>query len=132
MQPRLLKTADAEFVKAEFTGKNASGYIPFGDRVLVKCDVSSDKVGSVLITDQKQEQLTMSSVTGVIVAVGEGAFMWNSDKATQALGRKPVVGDRIFMERFAGQPVRGMDGDMYRVMDDRCIGAIQVTEEVQS
>ena len=129
MQPRLLKFSDVEYVEAEFEGKNRSGYVPFGDRVLVLPDVASDRVGSIQITQQKQEQQTMSTVTGVIVAIGEGAFEWNSDKSTKAIGRKPVVGDRIFMERFAGQPLHGLDGNLYRVMDDRCIGAIKAEQE---
>lgn len=128
MKERLLSTIkmqDAEYVEQEFDGVNRSGYVPFGDKVIVLPDKARDAIGSISLPAQVTERYTMAAITGVIVAMGEGAFAWNADKATQTVGRKPQVGDRVFMERYGGQLLYGLDGNMYRVMDDRCIGAIK-------
>lgn len=124
MQPKLIKINSFDFVQAHWSGKNNSGYAPFGDRVLVQVDQASDKAGSLHITDDLKERLSMAAELGLLVAVGEGAFAWNAD-GTKMEGRKPIPGERVFIERYAGQLITGKDGNKYRVMDSKCIGAIQ-------
>jgi len=127
MQPKLIKINSFDFVQAEWSGKNTSGYAPFGDRVLIQVDQASHKAGMIEIPQDVQERLSMAAELGLLVAAGEGAFSFNSD-GTKMTGRKPQPGERVFIERYAGQLVTGVDGQKYRVMDSRCVAAIQEKE----
>lgn len=114
-----------KFEPAAWTGKNTSGFFPLGDKVLVMPDkLKSASEGGVALPPEMIDRMTLAAETGTIVAVGEGAFTWNSDRITKFLGRRPQAGDRVFMERYAGQTLMGTDGQFYRLMDDRSIGAI--------
>lgn len=117
--PKLVRTDVAEFVRSEFEGNN-SGYVPIGDRILVKVDEASGTTsGGVHLPDDTTYKLTMAAETGVIVAMGDAAFYWTFDRSRPWYGRKPRVGDHVYLERYAGRVVKGKDGVMYRVMDDR-------------
>lgn len=122
--PKLVRTDVAEFVRSEFEGNN-SGYVPIGDRILVKVDEASGTTsGGVHLPDDTTYKLTMAAETGVIVAMGDAAFYWTFDRSRPWYGRKPRVGDHVYLERYAGRVVKGKDGVMYRVMDDRCLAAV--------
>ena len=126
MQPKLLKTGQAEYLHSEWGGVNGSGYIPLDDKVLILPDIASSRTsGGVELPPEMVERATMASETGVIVAVGDGAFIWNSDRTAKWTGRRPQSGDRVYMQRYAGQLLHGDDGLQYRVMDYKCIGAIK-------
>lgn len=71
---------------------------------------------------------TQASEAGVIVAIGPGAFKFNSNGVNEFEGRKPQPGDRVFVERYAGQLMYGADKEVYRMMDDTSIGAIAIKE----
>lgn len=124
MQPKLLKTDHAEYVEGKFSGKNESGFVPIGDRVLVMPDAAAQKTsGGIDLPDSVIEKQAFASQTGVVVEMGEGAFKWNADRARVFEGKKPEVGSRVFFDRYAGGDIhRGRDGKMYRIMDDKCIG----------
>lgn len=125
MQPKLFKTTLAEFEKAKWTGKDTSGLHPLGDRVLVLPDKSAERTsGGVELPPDVTARHTLAAEAGVVVAVGDGAFTWNSDKATPYLGKKPVPGDRVAIERYSGQLFHGLDGQVYRLMESACIGAL--------
>jgi co-chaperonin GroES (HSP10) len=124
MEPKLVRTELAEFVRTEFTG-NTSGYVPIGDRVLVKVDEAATTTsGGVYLPDDTTYKMTMAAETGVIVAMGDAAFYWTFDRSKDWYGRKPKIGDHVYLERYAGRVIKGKDGTMYRVMDDRCIAAL--------
>lgn len=126
MEAKVIKTEFAQYDKAKWTGKNESGFIPVGDRVLVLPDSASETTsGGISLPQPLIERMTMSAETGVMVAIGDGAFIVNSDGISAYSGRKPKPGERVFVERYAGQIINGVDGKKYRVMDSRCIGAIQ-------
>lgn len=128
MEAKLLKTELAEFVRSEFTG-NTSGYIPIGDRVLVKVDeAASTTSGGVYLPEETTYKMTMAAETGVIVAMGDAAFYWTFDRSREWYGSKPKVGDHVYLERYAGRVVKGKDSTMYRVMDDKCICCISNEE----
>jgi chaperonin GroES len=131
MQPKLIdqsmvqKTDLYQYTPAQFAGANTSGANPIGDRVLVKPDRPAAKWGgAVHVPDEVIERMAYAAETGVIVAMGEDAFRWNSDRTRPFEGEKPKVGQRVFFDRYAGGMVRGNDGERYRVMDDKCIGAL--------
>lgn len=127
MQPRLLKTIQAEYVQETYSGKNLSGWKPVGDRVLVKSDkVSTHTSGNILIPDDMQTRMNMASTTGIIIELGDDAFKWNSDRTRRFEGNVPKVGQRIVHVKYAGVEIIGTDGEVYRMMDDKEIGGIQL------
>lgn len=125
MQPRLLTVRRAEYIPAPYSGKNESGCKVVGDRVLVRPDIAAEKAGQVFLSQQTQDSSQMSASTGVIVGVGDDAFAWNTDRSRPWAGYKPIAGDRIYFEKYAGRVVLGKDGVEYRLMDDKCIGGIE-------
>ncbi len=130
MQPKLFKTTIAEYVPAEWTGENQSGLEPVGDRVLVLPDQAADTSGGgIMFTPDAVGRHTMAAEAGVVIALGEGAFKWNSDKVTVFVGRVPAPGDRVCIERYGGQLVHGTDGKIYRIMDGSSVGGIYSKKE---
>lgn len=125
MEGRLITGDQREFVLAPWDGVNRSGYVPLDDKVLVLMDEhASVTSGGVYIPDVAAERQSAAGETGVVVALGPAAF-WQDDEARRAwVGRKPQPGDRVYAERYSGQLVQGVDGRTYRLMSQRCIGAV--------
>lgn len=121
----LITTPLAQYEPAQWNGKNESGIKPIGDRVLVLPDKAPLKsTGGVIFTDQKQDIDGEAAETGVLIGIGEAAWKWNSDRTRPYDGTRPVIGQRIWFERYAGSKQYGKDGVAYRLMDDKCIGAV--------
>ncbi len=126
MEPRLLKTDIAEYTAGVFDGVNRSGIQPIGEKVLVLTDQVKEKTaGGIFITDDARERNALAAETGVIVDVGEGAFVWNDDKSRPWGGYKPKAGDAVYIVRYAGIVFTGDDGQKYRIIDYGQIGAIR-------
>ena len=122
MQPKLLMTPLGEYQPAKWNGKNTAGVRPFGDRVLILPDGAAEQTsGNVYIPEEMQERMAMAAETGILVAMGDDAWLWNSDRTRKLEGEKPKVGDRVGFERYAGSIRHGKDGRLYRVMDDKCV-----------
>lgn len=128
LAPKLFKTSVAEYEPAKWTGKNESGWAPLGNRVLILPDKAAEIVRGVHMTPDIVARHTQASEAGVVVAVGAGAFKYNANGINLFEGVEPKPGDRVFTERYAGQLVHGADKEVYRMMDDTSIGAIQVKE----
>lgn len=127
MQPKLLRTIQAEYVQGKYTGKNTSNWKPVGDRVLVRPDkAASINTGGVHIPDDLVSRMNMASTTGVIIELGDDAFKWNSDRTRRFEGNIPTPGQRVVFVKYAGVEIIGADGDVYRMMDDKEIGGIQL------
>jgi chaperonin GroES len=125
MKANRIAAANFEYVEAEWDGENRSGFTPLADSVVVMCDVAPDKTaGNLFVTADMQLKQQMMAETGIIVAIGDGAFLWLSDRTRPWEGRKPVIGDRVVFERYAGREQTGLDGKQYRLMSDRCIAAL--------
>lgn len=132
MKERILKTSHGQFELRQWDGKNGAGMVPVGDKLLVRVDPAMSKTrGGVIITDQSAETQTLSSTTGVLIALGEGAFMWDSDRAAEWQGKRPKAGDRVYFQRYAGQEYTGDDGEMYRIMQDKSIAAVALGTTVR-
>lgn len=126
MQPKLLKTTVAEYLPAVWEGKNESGWEPVGDRVIILPDVAAEQTtGKIYLDAGTRERATMAADTGLLIALGDAAFAWNSDRTRPYDGRKPKPGERVTFERYAGQLVLGDDGSVYRVCDDKCIAGVR-------
>lgn len=123
LQPRLIKGLQAEFIPAEWPGENASGLQVFGKNILVKMDAcAKTSAGGVIMLDEMVDRMTEASESGCIYAVGAAAFRLFDD-GHRWEGEKPLVGQRVYVEKYAGVKARGRDGALYRIMDERCIAA---------
>lgn len=129
MTPKLFKTTLAEYEQAVYDGTNPSGWHPLGDKLLIKPDeVASKTRGGVELPDDLRDRMTMAAEAGVVMAIGEGAFMFDSNSVTPFLGRRPKPGDRVAMGRYSGQLIRGHDDKSYRILSSSEIGAIEEKE----
>jgi chaperonin GroES len=106
-------------------GTNHSGYQPLDDKVLVLMDEHVEVTsGGIVIPQATAERQSMAGETGLVVALGPAAFQWNDDLTRKWVGKAPEPGDRVYIERYAGQLLQGIDGRTYRLMGQRCVGAI--------
>jgi len=119
MEAKLVKTEIAEYVRAEWTGENKSKVRPIGDKVLVLPDEAAGAFGSIHIPEDMQRRHSLAAESGVLVDAGRHAFSW-----IPMAPHRPQPGVHVFIERYSGQVIRGADGKMYRLMDDKCIGAV--------
>ena len=126
MRAKIISIQKQSYIPAPYSGKNDSGCIPLGDRVLVRPDIAMSQThGGVELPDDVRERAQLSGSTGVIIETGEDAFVWNGDRTRPWQGYKPVAGDRIYYDRYAGKVILGSDGVEYRLMDDVAIGGVQ-------
>lgn len=131
LEGRLITGDQREFVVAAWNGKNESGYQPLDDKILVLMDEhASETAGGIYIPDHAAERQTAASETGVIVAMGAAAFVYDDDVRRKWVGHKPEPGDRVYVSRYAGQLLQGVDGRTYRLMSQACIGAVAVPAAV--
>lgn len=122
MKPKLLMTPLGQYEPAKWDGENLSACRPIGDRVLILPDGAAEQTGgNVFLPQDMQERMSMAAETGVLIAVGDGAWYWNSDRTRRFEGSKPKPGDRVGFERYAGSVRHGKDGKIYRIMDDKCV-----------
>lgn len=126
MTPKLLlMTPLGHYAPAEWDGENTSGITPMGDRVLILPDgAASETAGGISVTDEMQARMSEAAETGILVALGEDAWLWNSDRSRKYEGAKPQPGQRVIFERYAGSYHHAGDGRKYRLMDDKCVGGL--------
>lgn len=124
MKERLLKRALGQYEPASPDAGRPAEITPVGNRILVQMDLAAQVTGGgISLTDDMVERMTMASESGVIVEVGPCAFEFNKSGTTYT-GRKPKAGDRVYIEKYAGNVLLSDTGVTYRVMDDTCICAI--------
>lgn len=123
-QQTIHRGLQADFEQAPWFGVDTSGLRVIDRNVLILVDECSAKTrGAVLLTDDMAWKMTQASETGVIAAVGDGAFLVHEDRSPWT-GYRPKPGDRVFFERYAGTLVRGADERTYRLMGYSAIGGI--------
>lgn len=123
MTPRLVKGMQGSYIEAEFDGVNMSDIEPVGKRVLVLMDEGGHmSPGGVYMAPEVVERMSLASETGVVVALGGSAFKHHQDGSSWT-GARPGIGDRVYVEKYAGLLAKGVDGRNYRIMDDGCVGA---------
>lgn len=135
LRPKLIKTETGGLFKpGVFSGTNESGWEPIGDKVLILTDQPAEKsAGGIQFTDTLKERTALAAETGILAALGDGAWVWNSDRTRPFEGRRPRVGDYVYIQRYAGQVILGNDGQLYRLMDESCVAGVKfdhnLTEE---
>ncbi len=99
--------------------QNETGMVPVEYKVLVKLDPVEEKTsGGIILPEDRKERDQMAATAGTLIAVGGNAFEdWN--------GRKPGVGERILISKYAGQtPKAGDTESLYRFCQDKDIIAV--------
>lgn len=109
---------------------NESGIHPVEYKVLIKpdkVDENAAKDATVVIympqVSQEKEQWAMNK--GTLVAMGGMAFHDGFDKWLPPI---PVVGSKVLFAQYAGSNAVGKDGEEYRLVNDKDIGAIILEE----
>jgi chaperonin GroES len=127
LKPRLVDRLQGSYQAAEFdaTKGNTSGVIPLGKKVLVQMDefVGTFADGKLEFLPEMVERMNMASESGAVIECGPDAFAYHAD-GSRWVSRKPVPGEHVYAEKYAGLLIMGNDGKRYRLMDDSCIGAI--------
>lgn len=99
--------------------KNTSGIKPVEYKVLIKPEaVEKKSAGGIYIPEQVQDKEKYAKERGIIIAVSPNAFTdpdWID---------KPEIGDKVIYDRYAGALVKGNDGEDYRLINDKEIGAV--------
>lgn len=132
LQPRMIDGLQAEFVRAEWSGKNTSGYRVHGKNVLIRMDECAEvRASGTIIPQSTKERMDIASETGCIYETGPEAFRLFDD-GTRWVGDTPKSGDRVVVERYAGTMIKGKDGKIYRMMDYRAIAAVEMPDEPEA
>lgn len=133
MKDKLLtKTRLGQFEAAEWKGENLSGINPIGDQVLVLPDKAPDKTSGGVFVGHLAETQSLAAESGVLVAVGDGAWSWNMDRTRRFEGNKPKIGDRVCFVRYSGTEAIGDDGETYRICSDSSITGIRSAKIVKN
>lgn len=123
LAPRMIKGLQAEYTPAQWPGSNTSGLRVFGKNILVRMDQCAEaSSGGIILTDDLRDRMDEASESGCIYAIGPAAHRIFDD-GSRWEGDKPKLGERVYVEKYAGVKARGADGALYRVMDERCIAA---------
>lgn len=128
MRPHVL-TQFGEYLRAPWDGKNRSRIRPCCDKVVVLVDQIADTAGSIILPDNIKDRTGLAATTGVLVAAGPQAFAYDTHRLVRWEAERPQPGDRVFFQKFAGEVYTGRDGLSYRLMEDRCIGGIEIADE---
>lgn len=119
-------TAVGQYDLVPWSGRNDSGIQPLCDKVLVMPDQASGMVGNVIIPDTVLEHIGAAAMTGVLVAVGDQAFAYDSRRLVRWEGKRPEPGVRVWFQKYAGEEYTGKDGLLYRVMEDRSLAGFEI------
>ena len=96
--------------------------------VLVKIEVVEEVTkGGIILTRDTTENLSMSSVQGVLVNHGASAF---HDGNNNPWHNKPQIGDQVLCAKYAGLKIDTDSGAVYRLMTDLDIKMFKTSEEV--
>jgi chaperonin GroES len=104
--------------------ENKSGIQPVECKVLCLLDEVKEKTsGGIILPDSVKQDQKLAQVKATLVAVGGNAF-----KDPTWLEPVPKIGDRVYVAKYAGIYVEGVDEVVYRLCNDQDIAAI-ITEE---
>lgn len=99
------------------------GWKPCGFRVIVKPNkVEEVTSGGIVLAQSLVDKEDMAQIDAVVVAIGPECWYDSPSK-----GNRPwcEVGDTVMIARYAGLLREGVDGEEYRVINDRDIVAVK-------
>lgn len=124
MMPWLIKGAQSEYVVEPWTGSDTSGLRVFSGHVLVLMDLAARETsGGILMVDERTDRMDEASITGRIYNMGPEAFQTGRYGGAWQ-GERPTIGERVYVEKYAGVKATGLDGRVYRIMEDTCIACV--------
>lgn len=105
--------------------ENTSGLRAVEYRVLIKPDSTEEvTAGGIIKPQDVTERDSWAQVKGTIASVGGSAFEdWAPDER-DALRQ----GARVYYSKYEGVLIQGADGDEYRLISDKQIGAVILNE----
>lgn len=112
------------WAKAKPYQSNPSGIAPTEFKCLVLPDPTEEKSkGGIIIPTELVDKNKFATTEGTLIAASPLAFTYASEAEWD--GNKPMPGDRIIYERYAGGSthVKGKDGVEYILVNDRSIFA---------
>lgn len=101
---------------------NPSGISPTEYNVLVRPQKVEDKSkGGVILADATLDRKQAFATKGVLVAVSPLAFTYERWPEGET---PPQVGDTVIYTKAAGVSVEGVDGEEYKLLKDKDVGAV--------
>ena len=98
-------------------------YLPQEFNIVVELDPIEEKTaGGIILPVEKVERDKLAFEEGTLVAVSPHAFTYARPEDWEG-HRKPAVGDRVLIERYAGL-LREKDGRNYRIVKDKNLVAV--------
>lgn len=94
--------------------ENKSGLKPLGVAVLVRTYELERPGAMIVIPESVQGKVAMVDNRAEVIEVGPAA--WQDEPTPRA-----KVGDRVLITKFAGFMAKGVDGQLYRLVNDRDI-----------
>lgn len=103
---------------------NLTGIIPTEYKVLVKPDRVEEKTaGGIIIPEDARDKQQASATKGEIIDVSPLAFKYDDWPDGE---RIPAPGDRVAFARYSGVALDGVDGESYRLINDKdCIAILR-------
>ncbi len=120
------KTPLSQYIPGDYTpGKTAAGWEPVTDCVLVLPDTPLRKTtGGLIVPDAVADRHAMAAESGILVAVGPDAFIWNSDRTRRLEGtERPAPGCGVVFNRYSGINWAGDDRQLYYILVDHSVKA---------
>lgn len=104
------------------TNPNPSGIIPTEYKVLIKPKTVEEVTkGGIIIPETAREKEQYAAMEGTIVAQSPIAFQFDNWPPN---ARIPQPGDTVIYAKYAGAVIKGRDGQDYRLINDKDVGAI--------
>lgn len=101
---------------------NPSGIHPTEFNVLVKVEeVEDTTAGGIIMSDETVARRQAFATRAVIIETSILAFSY---ERWPEGARKPREGDKVIITKAAGVAVEGLDGEEYKLVKDKDIGAI--------
>lgn len=107
------------------------GIAPVEYNVVIAPARMAEKIGSIFIPDEAKESEGLAMQVGRIIAQSPLAYSYEKWPAgTEHL--KPQIGQLVWFARYGGALFTGIDGNDYRILKDKDIGAVVVEPEPEN
>lgn len=101
---------------------NSQVQSPLEYYILVKLDKVEERTkGGIILIEETREREAMAQASGILVAVGPLAFMYDVENDVM-----PRIGERVAFPKYSGTKAPSKDGEEYRILKDGDLLAILV------